>query len=314
MTARAEDQKTRAYARAKQSRSCRQRRRLQVVPSDGGVARDPTTGPRRARAQRAAWPTLNTCHDYHRPCFASGGGRPPGPPRPVALAPRETRCACEHNHARSSCSACGKWPVEQRGTVVQRSQNGAGTRRRGAPAAVSRGGLLAGIVLALAAHGTVVASSATAAEDPCAKQVAAVRHAQSAHGKRVATRRLHSCRFAHAVSITPASPLANEAVMVTIHPRWPLRKGCHYEVIITDTEGHPGDGFAHVMGKRTRGLSVTIRPAEDSPPFGPPVSEWKPGIASVFVIEGTPRQLGEISLTPKWRQVGGLEFRFLPVK
>jgi hypothetical protein len=111
--------------------------------------------------------------------------------------------------------------------------------------------------------------------------------------------------------MAPTHPLANETITVTIHPRWPLRKGDLYEVIVTDTEGHPGDAFVHAVAKKTRSLMVQISAAEGlAPEAKGSGTEWARGNASLFVIEGTPRQLTEISLHPKWRQVGGLEFRF----
>jgi hypothetical protein len=123
---------------------------------------------------------------------------------------------------------------------------------------------------------------------------------------------LEQCRFEHAVSITPANPVANETITVTIHPRWPLRRRCWYEVIITDIGGHPEDGFVHALATRTRTLTVHFSPAEGGL-GGSPVTAWAPGEASLLVIEGTLGQLKSIASHPKWRQVADLEFRFRPV-
>jgi hypothetical protein len=43
----------------------------------------------------------------------------------------------------------------------------------------------------------------------------------------------------HTVSIAPASPRANETITVTIHPRWRLRRGCFYEVLVTIPKAIP---------------------------------------------------------------------------
>jgi hypothetical protein len=200
------------------------------------------------------------------------------------------------------------------------------------PGFYGKGGLRMGRVgcprrtrLGAAAVGVIVTAgmaafpTGAAATDPCVRLVAAINKAHTHAQLRRLKVGLEICREEHAVSIAPENPRANETVTITIHPRWPLRKGCYYEVIITDTEGHPGDRYAHATGKKTRGLTVTISPQDGAPPPPlegeppPPPAEWAPGTAGLTVIEGTPRQLDEITLHPKWRAVGGRDFRFSPV-
>jgi hypothetical protein len=175
------------------------------------------------------------------------------------------------------------------------------------------------ILLVTAATGAAAMSSNASTGDPCAKQEAAVRRARSGLARRTAKRALELCRYRHAVSIVPANPLASETITATIHPRWPLRRGCRYVVVVLDTKGHPGDGFVHSAEKRTTSLTVQIGPADRIDPGEAAVgAEWAPGEAELFVIEGTLRQLAELPepWNPKWhpktREVGGLGFRFLP--
>jgi hypothetical protein len=168
-----------------------------------------------------------------------------------------------------------------------------------------------GIVLVTVAMGAPAIPTSDASTDPCAKQVAAVHRARSRPSRRAAKEALALCRAMHAVSIVPANPHANETITVTIHPRWPLRKGCFYEAAISDEEGHPGfDHYLHAKWTRTRNPVLTLT-AEGKEPFEGRVTEWAPGAAELHVIEGTPRQLDDV-FHPKWREVGFLEFQFLP--
>jgi hypothetical protein len=174
------------------------------------------------------------------------------------------------------------------------------------------------IMLVTVAIGATATSFGAASEDPCAKQVEALRQARSRTARQSAKHALTQCRYSHAVSIAPAKPFANETVTVTIHPRWPLRRGYFYEVTITDIGGHIGDAFVHVASKRTKSLLVSISPADGAEPGAPAGAEWAKGKVQLEVREGTPRQLNELPelLNPRWhpkyREVGSLEFRFLP--
>lgn len=172
-------------------------------------------------------------------------------------------------------------------------------------------GLITAMLTGMA--GLVAAPPAAAARpDVCAKQVAAVHKAKSGPRKAAARRRLEQCRSEHAVSIAPAKPLASEAVTVTIHPRWPLRKGYLYGVTVIDPGG-PGAQFVRFASKVTRSLTVQFSPADSLEEPGAPTAgaEWQAGEADVEVVEGTRHQLRELPIPQTaTRGVAFLNFAF----
>ena len=160
------------------------------------------------------------------------------------------------------------------------------------------------IALALVVVGTASVATSADAADVCAKQIAAVHKARPGHRKAAARQRLADCRLEHAVSIAPATPLATEPVTVTIHPRWPLRKGWSYRVMIVN-EGEPSDPSLEIASKITRSLTVQIGPRDGMPP----AAEWQPGEAEVSVQEGTLHQFNAPSGT--FDNLAWRGFRFL---